>query len=77
MSTAKATPGRSHHSSKTGPRTDLSLTGLLVAPGRHHVTLVYRDPWVTAGLVVSLAGFAVLLAFTFGIFAPVAGINRA
>jgi len=58
-------------------RTDLSLTGLLVAPGRHHVTLVYRDPWVTAGLVVSLAGFAVLLAFTFGIFAPVAGINRA
>jgi hypothetical protein len=42
-------------------RTDLSLCGLLVPPGRHHVALVYEDPWVTAGLLVSLAGLATLL----------------
>jgi hypothetical protein len=42
-------------------RTDLSLSGLLLSPGRHHVALVYEDPWVTAGLLVSLAGLAGLL----------------
>jgi hypothetical protein len=42
-------------------RTDISLSGLLVSPGRHHVVLVYEDPWVTAGILVSLAGLAALL----------------
>ncbi len=42
-------------------RADLSLCGLLVPPGRHHVALVYADPWVTAGLLVSLVGLAALL----------------
>jgi len=42
-------------------RTDLSLCGILAPPGRHHVALVYEDPWVTAGLLVSLAGLAALL----------------
>jgi hypothetical protein len=41
-------------------RTDLSLSGLLVSPGRHHVVLVYEDCWVTAGVLVSLAGLAAL-----------------
>ena len=39
-------------------RTDLSLTGLLVPPGRHRVSLVYRDPSVAAGLAVSLGALA-------------------
>ena len=45
-------------------RTDLSLSGLLVRPGRHHVALVYGDPWVTAGLLVSLAGLAARVGVT-------------
>jgi hypothetical protein len=39
-------------------RVDLSLSGLLVPPGRHHVRLVYSDCWVTAGIAMSLAALA-------------------
>jgi hypothetical protein len=46
-------------------RTDLSLCGLFVRPGRSHVALVYEDPWVIAGLAVSLAGLAALLVAPF------------
>jgi hypothetical protein len=46
-------------------RTDLSLSGLLVTPGQHHVALVYEDPWITAGLCVSLAALAAILAIAF------------
>ncbi len=42
-------------------RTDLSLSGLLVPPGRHHVSLSYADPWVTGGLAISLAALAAIL----------------
>ncbi len=42
-------------------RTDLSLCGLFVPAGRHHVSLVYEDPWVLAGVTVSLAGLAALV----------------
>ena len=36
-------------------RTDLSLSGLVVPPGKHRIDLEYADPWMTAGLGVSLA----------------------
>ncbi len=42
-------------------RTDLSLSGLLVPPGRHRARLSYDDPWVTAGLATSLSALAVAL----------------
>ena len=42
-------------------RTDLSLSGLVVPPGRHRVALSYEDPWVTAGLAMSLVALAVVL----------------
>jgi uncharacterized membrane protein YfhO len=42
-------------------RTDLSLSGLLVPPGRHHAELSYGDPWVTGGLAISLCALAVIL----------------
>jgi uncharacterized membrane protein YfhO len=42
-------------------RTDLSLSGLPVTPGRHHVELSYGDPWVTGGLAISLCALAVIL----------------
>ncbi len=51
-------------------RTDLSLCGLLVSPGRHHVVLVYEDRWVTAGMLVSLAGLVALLAVSLVCSAP-------
>jgi hypothetical protein len=35
-------------------RTDIDLSGLVVPPGRHDVRLSYHDPWVSAGLLVSL-----------------------
>jgi hypothetical protein len=38
---------------------DVSLSAVAIGPGRHHVELVYRDPWVTAGL--ALSGLALLL----------------
>jgi hypothetical protein len=36
-------------------RTDLSLSGLVVPPGKHRIDVEYADPWMTAGLGVSLA----------------------
>ena len=36
--------------------TDLSLSGLMVPPGRHEVVLRYEDPAVTAGLALGAAG---------------------
>jgi len=42
-------------------RTDLSLSGLLVPPGRHHVLLVYSDAWVVAGIAVSLSALAAVV----------------
>lgn len=34
-------------------RTDISLSGLVVPPGRHAVVLEYRNPWLRAGMAVS------------------------
>jgi uncharacterized membrane protein YfhO len=39
-------------------RTDLSLSGLVVPPGRHTVDLAFDDPSVTAGMLLGLAGLA-------------------
>lgn len=36
-------------------RVDISLSGLVVPPGRHRVELFYRDPSISVGLAVSLA----------------------
>jgi hypothetical protein len=36
-------------------RTDVDLSGVVVPAGRHQVELVYGDPWVQAGVAVSLA----------------------
>jgi len=35
-------------------RTDLALSGLVVAPGVHQVEFEYRDAWVSAGVAISL-----------------------
>ncbi len=43
-------------------RTDLSLSGLAVPPGKHRIELEYADPWMSAGLGVSLASALVGLA---------------
>lgn len=51
-------------------RVDLSLSGLSVPPGRHHVLLAYGDRWVTAGLVTSLA------ALTATVLLLLAGLRR-
>lgn len=37
---------------------DVSLSAVPVGPGHHHVVLVYRDPWVAAGLAAT--GLAIL-----------------
>jgi hypothetical protein len=37
-------------------RTDLALSGVLVPGGKHTVELTYDDPWVRAGLWLSIAG---------------------
>jgi hypothetical protein len=36
--------------------TDVSLSGLVVPPGAHTVSLEYRDPWLTAGMGLSACG---------------------
>lgn len=36
-------------------RTDLALSGVVVPPGRHELRLAYDDPWLEAGLRISLA----------------------
>ena len=43
-------------------RTDVSLSGFVVPPGRHDVDLQYRDGWVKAGLVVSFVAALLCLA---------------
>jgi hypothetical protein len=43
-------------------RTDVSLSGFVVPPGRHDVDLRYRDRWLHAGLWVSFAAALVCLA---------------
>jgi hypothetical protein len=35
-------------------RVDISLSGFVLPPGRHRVELGYHDPWITAGLFVSV-----------------------
>jgi hypothetical protein len=43
-------------------RTDLALPGVLVSPGKHTMRLGHKDPWLRAGLFISLsAGLACLL----------------
>ena len=37
-------------------RTEVSLSGFVVPPGRHRVAMVYQDRWVDAGLAVSIVG---------------------
>jgi hypothetical protein len=34
--------------------TDLSLCGLVVPPGKHHIEMEYRDPWLDGGLGISV-----------------------
>lgn len=43
-------------------RTDLSLSGLVVSPGRHEVVLRYEDPAVTAGLALGACGLVACVA---------------
>lgn len=43
-------------------RTDLSLSGLVVPPGRHRVELTFDDPSVAAGMLLGVAGLAGCLA---------------
>jgi hypothetical protein len=47
-------------------RTDISLSGFVLPPGRHRVLLEYRDPWLQAGLVVSLLAALACLALVVG-----------
>jgi hypothetical protein len=35
-------------------RTDVSLSGFVVPPGKHRIAIVYRDGWVNAGAVISI-----------------------
>lgn len=42
--------------------TDLSLSGLVVPPGRHEVVLRYEDPAVTAGLALGACGLVACVA---------------
>jgi hypothetical protein len=37
-------------------RTDLALAGVLVPPGTHRVDVTYDDPWLRAGLWLSVSG---------------------
>jgi uncharacterized membrane protein YfhO len=39
-------------------RTDLALSALLVPQGAHRVELVYDDPWIARGALVSMASLA-------------------
>jgi len=43
-------------------RTEIALSGLVVPPGRHRVELTYVDPWVSAGMGVSLGAAFICLA---------------
>ena len=54
---------------------DVSLSALAVPPGRHRVELVYGDPWIRGGLVVSALSL-VALAATAGVLRYRRGRNR-
>jgi hypothetical protein len=54
-------------------RVDVALSGLPVPPGRHRVSLVYSDPWVTGGLVISVTALLMLLLVLLGPTRPFAG----
>ncbi|HYN42657.1 MAG TPA: hypothetical protein VE129_12820 [Thermoanaerobaculia bacterium] len=47
-------------------RVEVDLSGLPVPPGRHRVSLVYSDPWVTGGVVISLTALLMVLFVLFG-----------
>lgn len=57
--------------------TNLAYQALFVAPGRHHVRLVYRNPLVPAGGAITLVAIAGLILYVIGRpkrrFAPVTG----
>jgi hypothetical protein len=40
-------------------KTDLSLSGVVVPPGRHRVTLIHHDVWIPRGIAISLAALGV------------------
>jgi hypothetical protein len=46
-------------------RTDISLSGFFVPPGPHQVELEYRDPWITAGLAISVTAALICLGLVF------------
>ena len=46
-------------------RTDISLSGFFVPPGPHQVELEYRDPWISAGLAISVAAALICLGLVF------------
>jgi len=35
-------------------RTDVSLSGFVVPPGKHRIAIAYSDSWVTTGAAISL-----------------------
>jgi hypothetical protein len=43
-------------------RTEISLSGLVVPPGRHSIVIEYRNPWLTAGMFTSALALAICLA---------------
>jgi hypothetical protein len=45
---------------------DISMIGIAVPPGRHHVVIRYRDPWLMAGMTVSGCSLAFLIAIASG-----------
>jgi uncharacterized membrane protein YfhO len=47
-------------------RTDVSLSGFVVPPGKHRIAIAYRDGWVTTGATISL--LAVLGCLTLVLF---------
>jgi hypothetical protein len=36
-------------------RAEISLAGFLVPPGRHQIEIAYDDPWIRAGMAISVA----------------------
>ena len=54
-------------------RVDVALSGLPVPPGRHRVSLVYSDAWVTGGLVISFTALLMLLLVLLGPSRPFPG----
>jgi hypothetical protein len=43
-------------------RTEISLSGMVVPPGRHSIVLEYGNPWLTAGMLTSALALAICLA---------------